>query len=136
MSDADRRFMEMAARLALRGHGGAEPNPLVGCVIVTDDGQVAGSGYHRRCGGPHAEIEAIRRAARHARGATAYVTLEPCNHVGRTRPCTEREPRSGVSRPARISRRVDFPEPFGPTRQARSPSKMPKDRPSNRGRVP
>ncbi len=98
MIGIDRRFMEIAARLALRGHGGAEPNPLVGCVIVTDKGRVAGWGFHRRCGGPHAEIEAIRRAGPRARGATAYVTLEPCNHVGRTGPCSEALIEAGLRR--------------------------------------
>jgi diaminohydroxyphosphoribosylaminopyrimidine deaminase/5-amino-6-(5-phosphoribosylamino)uracil reductase len=87
-SQCDHHFLHVAARLALRGHGGAEPNPLVGCVIVDDARHVAGWGYHRRCGGPHAEIHALRRAGDRARGATAYVTLEPCNHTGRTGPCT------------------------------------------------
>ena len=67
--------MAMAARLALRGHGGAEPNPLVGCVIVSPRGEVVGWGYHRRCGGPHAEIVALRRAASKAAAATVYDTL-------------------------------------------------------------
>ncbi|MHC4420981.1 MAG: bifunctional diaminohydroxyphosphoribosylaminopyrimidine deaminase/5-amino-6-(5-phosphoribosylamino)uracil reductase RibD [Planctomycetota bacterium] len=85
--DAD--FLAMSARLALRGRGGAEPNPMVGCVIVSPAGEIVGWGYHRRCGGPHAEIAALRRAAAKAAGATAYVTLEPCNHTGRTAPCSE-----------------------------------------------
>ncbi len=90
MSEAtDAEYLRVASRLALRGHGGAEPNPMVGCVIVARGGEVVGSGYHRRCGGPHAEVEALRRAGTSARGATAYVTLEPCNHTGRTGPCTE-----------------------------------------------
>ncbi len=82
-------YMTMAARLALRGHGGAEPNPLVGCVIVSDRDTVVGWGYHGRCGGPHAEIVALRRAGARAAGSTVYVTLEPCNHTGRTGPCAE-----------------------------------------------
>ncbi len=95
---ADHAYLSMAARLALRGHGGAEPNPLVGCVIVEPGGRVVGWGYHRTCGGPHAEIEALRRADGRARGATAYVTLEPCNHIGRTGPCSEALIDAGVAR--------------------------------------
>jgi diaminohydroxyphosphoribosylaminopyrimidine deaminase/5-amino-6-(5-phosphoribosylamino)uracil reductase len=79
--------MRHAARLAIRGHGGAEPNPMVGCIIV-NGGEIIGSGYHRRCGGPHAEIEAITAAGDATTGATMYVTLEPCHHTGRTGPCT------------------------------------------------
>jgi diaminohydroxyphosphoribosylaminopyrimidine deaminase/5-amino-6-(5-phosphoribosylamino)uracil reductase len=88
-TDTDRAFLATAARLAVRGRGGAEPNPLVGCVIVSRTAEIVGWGYHRRCGGPHAEIEALRRAGAGAAGATAYVTLEPCNHTGRTGPCSE-----------------------------------------------
>ena len=98
MNERDHHLMTMAARLALRGHGGAEPNPLVGCVIAGADGGVVGWGYHRRCGGPHAEIHALRRAGPRAAGATAYVTLEPCDHTGRTGPCTEALIRAGVGR--------------------------------------
>ena len=94
----DQRYLSMAARLALRGHGGAEPNPLVGCVIVCDSDEVVGWGYHRRCGGPHAEIIALGRAGSRARGATVYLTLEPCNHVGRTGPCSEALIAAGVAR--------------------------------------
>jgi diaminohydroxyphosphoribosylaminopyrimidine deaminase/5-amino-6-(5-phosphoribosylamino)uracil reductase len=89
MSERDDHYLRMAARLALRGHGGAEPNPLVGSVIVAPNGQVIGWGYHRRCGGPHAEIIALRRAGNLASGATLYCTLEPCNHTGRTPPCVD-----------------------------------------------
>ncbi len=92
------RYLSMAARLALRGHGGAEPNPLVGCVIVSGGDEVVGWGYHRRCGGPHAEIDALGRAASRARGATVYLTLEPCNHLGRTGPCSEALIAAGVAR--------------------------------------
>jgi diaminohydroxyphosphoribosylaminopyrimidine deaminase / 5-amino-6-(5-phosphoribosylamino)uracil reductase len=95
----DTRFLAMSARLALRGHGGAEPNPLVGCVIVQPrDQRIVGWGYHRQCGGPHAEIVALRRAGAHARGATLYCTLEPCNHTGRTPPCTNSILKAGVKR--------------------------------------
>lgn len=89
MSRAALEHMAAAARLAVRGEGGAEPNPLVGCVIVSPAGDVVGWGFHRRCGGPHAEVEALRRAGAAAAGATVYVTLEPCSHTGRTGPCTE-----------------------------------------------
>jgi diaminohydroxyphosphoribosylaminopyrimidine deaminase/5-amino-6-(5-phosphoribosylamino)uracil reductase len=95
---SDRDFLASAARLALRGRGGAEPNPMVGCVLVAPDGAIVGWGYHRRCGGPHAEIAALRRSGQRAAGATAYVTLEPCNHTGRTGPCTEALIEAGVKR--------------------------------------
>lgn len=97
-SDAsDRRFLLDAVRLALRGHGGAEPNPMVGCVIVRD-GRVVGRGWHRRCGEAHAEVNALAEAGDRARGATAYVTLEPCNHHGRTAPCSHALVAAGVAR--------------------------------------
>ena len=94
---ATRRFLLAAARLALRGHGGAEPNPMVGCVIVRD-GHVVGRGWHRRCGEAHAEVNALADAGERARGATAYVTLEPCNHHGRTGPCSHALIAAGVTR--------------------------------------
>lgn len=94
---ATRRFLLAAARLALRGHGGAEPNPMVGCVIV-HDGHVVGRGWHRRCGEAHAEVNALTDAGERARGATAYVTLEPCNHHGRTGPCSHALIAAGVTR--------------------------------------
>ena len=92
------RWMAHAARIAWRGHGGAEPNPMVGCVIVGADGRFVAEGHHRRCGGPHAEVEALRRAGSAARGATAIVTLEPCNHQGRTGPCSLALREAGVAR--------------------------------------
>lgn len=88
---AEAQFMRRALRLAERGRGRVEPNPLVGAVLVKS-GRVIGEGYHRRFGGPHAEIEAINRsraAGHHPAGSTLYVTLEPCCHVGKTPPCTE-----------------------------------------------
>jgi diaminohydroxyphosphoribosylaminopyrimidine deaminase/5-amino-6-(5-phosphoribosylamino)uracil reductase len=96
--DIDTRLMSRAARIALRGHGGAEPNPMVGCVIATAEGEPIAEGYHRRCGGPHAEVHALAAAGDRARGATAYVTLEPCAHHGRTPPCAEALVRAGVAR--------------------------------------
>jgi len=94
---ATRRFLLAATRLALRGHGGAEPNPMVGCVIVRD-GHIVGRGWHRCCGEAHAEINALADAGDRARGATAYITLEPCNHHGRTGPCSHALIAAGVAR--------------------------------------
>ena len=82
------RYMQRALRLAARGLGRVEPNPMVGCVIVRK-GRVVGEGYHRRFGGAHAEVVALSGAGPKARGATVYVTLEPCCHYGKTPPCTE-----------------------------------------------
>lgn len=91
--------MARALELAERGRGTTRPNPLVGCVLVRD-GRVIGEGWHERAGGPHAEVAALAslKDPAVARGATAYVTLEPCNHQGRTPPCTEALLRAGVSR--------------------------------------
>jgi len=97
-SAADRRWLAAAARVALRGHGGAEPNPLVGCILVRPDGTIASWGYHARCGEGHAEAIALARAGAAARGCTAYVTLEPCAHHGRTPPCADALARAGVAR--------------------------------------
>ena len=90
--------LNAAARLAIRGHGGAEPNPLVGCIVLDLRGKVAGWGLHSRCGGAHAEVEALRAAGSNARGGTAVVTLEPCNHFGRTGPCTMALRAAGIAR--------------------------------------
>lgn len=91
------RFMAEALVLAEKGRGAVEPNPMVGCVLV-NEGQIVGRGYHQRFGGPHAEIEALSDAGDAARSATAYVTLEPCCHQGKTGPCTEALIAAGVSR--------------------------------------
>jgi diaminohydroxyphosphoribosylaminopyrimidine deaminase/5-amino-6-(5-phosphoribosylamino)uracil reductase len=96
-AELDARFMARALTLAERGRGGTSPNPMVGAVIVRD-GAVVGEGWHRRAGGPHAEIEALAAAGAAARGGTAYVTLEPCCHTGRTGPCTEALVAAGVTR--------------------------------------
>ena len=93
----DATFMERALSLAEHGRRTASPNPMVGCVLVRD-GQVVGEGFHERAGGPHAEIVALAAAGDAARGATAYVTLEPCNHTGRTGPCSEALIAAGVAR--------------------------------------
>jgi diaminohydroxyphosphoribosylaminopyrimidine deaminase/5-amino-6-(5-phosphoribosylamino)uracil reductase len=87
-SQAEQSYMKLALDLAVKGQGFVEPNPMVGCVLVKG-GRIVGQGYHRKFGDPHAEPEALRRAGDKARGATAYVTLEPCNHTGKTPPCTE-----------------------------------------------
>ncbi len=94
---AETSYMKLALRLAARGAGWVSPNPMVGAVVVKD-GQIVGQGYHRRAGAPHAEVEALRQAGNAARGADLYVTLEPCNHQGRTPPCTQAILAAGVSR--------------------------------------
>jgi diaminohydroxyphosphoribosylaminopyrimidine deaminase/5-amino-6-(5-phosphoribosylamino)uracil reductase len=93
----DRRYMLRALELARRGEGHVEPNPMVGCVLVRG-GAVVGEGWHQRFGGPHAEIDALRAAGDAAQGATAYVTLEPCCHTGKTPPCTQALIAAGVAR--------------------------------------
>ena len=94
----DLKHLYSAARLAIRGHGGAEPNPMVGCVITNANGVVVGSGYHRLYGDSHAEVNAIRDASESANGGTAYITLEPCNHHGKTPPCSQKIIESGIKR--------------------------------------
>ncbi len=89
--------MKRALALAGRGEGYVEPNPMVGCVIVRG-GEIVGEGWHWRYGGPHAEIEALRQAGAAARGATVYVTLEPCPHHGKTPPCAEALVEAGAGR--------------------------------------
>ncbi len=88
VSEIDEPFMKLALHLALKAKGRTSPNPLVGAVIVKDD-EVVGRGYHKKAGTPHAEVNAILDAGDGARDATIYVTLEPCNHQGRTPPCTQ-----------------------------------------------
>ena len=90
--------MRRAIELAARGAGTVLPNPVVGCVLLSPAGEVVGEGYHRRAGGPHAEVHALRAAGNAARGSTALVTLEPCNHTGRTGPCAQALIAAGVSR--------------------------------------
>ena len=98
MSQAeDRSYMTRALELARLGIYSTPPNPAVGCVLVRD-GRVVGEGHHRRTGGPHAEVHALEAAGEAARGATAYVNLEPCSHFGRTPPCTRALLAAGVAR--------------------------------------
>lgn len=96
-SQTDREFMVRALALAGRALYSTSPNPRVGCVMVKN-GEVVGEGWHEAAGLPHAEVHALRQAGERARGATAYVTLEPCNHHGRTPPCTEALIGAGVAR--------------------------------------
>ncbi|MFJ6796070.1 bifunctional diaminohydroxyphosphoribosylaminopyrimidine deaminase/5-amino-6-(5-phosphoribosylamino)uracil reductase RibD [Streptomyces sp. NPDC091268] len=90
--------MGRAVELAARGLGSTRPNPVVGCVITDASGTVVGEGWHERAGGPHAEVNALRAAGPAARGGTAYVTLEPCNHTGRTGPCAAALVEAGIAR--------------------------------------
>jgi diaminohydroxyphosphoribosylaminopyrimidine deaminase / 5-amino-6-(5-phosphoribosylamino)uracil reductase len=106
-------YMERALNLARRAEGFTSPNPMVGAVVVANDyalandhmlaydhmanGRIVGEGYHRQAGGPHAEVEALQAAGEAARGATMYVSLEPCNHYGRTPPCTKAIIEAGIS---------------------------------------
>ncbi|NTV15574.1 MAG: bifunctional diaminohydroxyphosphoribosylaminopyrimidine deaminase/5-amino-6-(5-phosphoribosylamino)uracil reductase RibD [Desulfobulbaceae bacterium] len=89
--------MRLALREAAKGQGRTSPNPCVGAVVVKE-GTVVAKGYHRQAGSPHAEVNALNAAGEQARGATLYVTLEPCNHQGRTPPCTERILAAGIKR--------------------------------------
>lgn len=140
-SPVDYHWMKLAARLGARGIGCVEPNPPVGCVIVkeslenvlqhsvsdkqqpTDDftpeqGEILGLGHHRRFGGSHAEVEALQAAGYSARGATVYVTLEPCNHQGKTPACTRTLIRAGVRRVV-IARKDPHPQAGGGAEELR-----------------
>jgi diaminohydroxyphosphoribosylaminopyrimidine deaminase/5-amino-6-(5-phosphoribosylamino)uracil reductase len=103
----DLRYMARAIQLARRGLYTTDPNPRVGCVLVKD-GEIVGEGWHVRAGGPHAEVHALRAAGERARGATAYVSLEPCSHHGRTPPCSEALIEAGV---ARVVAAMEDPNP-------------------------
>lgn len=105
LSDLD--YMNRALDLAERGRGTTSPNPMVGAVVVREDGTIVGQGYHERAGGPHAEIRALDEAGGLARGASLYCTLEPCCHVGRTGPCVERVTAAGVARVVAASADAD-----------------------------
>ncbi len=93
----DQEFMRLALELARRGAGLTSPNPMVGAVVVKE-GRVIGSGFHRRAGGPHAEVLALDEAGAEARGADMYVNLEPCCHWGKTGPCVDRILEAGIAR--------------------------------------
>jgi len=94
---SDEYYMARAFELARKGRFTTTPNPNVGCVIV-NNGEIVGEGFHVKAGGPHAEVHALRMAGERARGATAYVTLEPCSHHGRTPPCADALLAAGISR--------------------------------------
>jgi diaminohydroxyphosphoribosylaminopyrimidine deaminase / 5-amino-6-(5-phosphoribosylamino)uracil reductase len=100
MNSIDEKFMQMALKLAVRGAGAVEPNPMVGCVIVKE-GKIIGRGWHKKFGGPHAEINALadcKAKGFDPKGATMYVTLEPCCHEGKTGPCVEAIISAGISK--------------------------------------
>ena len=103
-SEAERKAMRRALELAVTPGVPLGPNPRVGCVLLAPDGTTIAEGFHRKAGGPHAEVEALREAGDAALGATAVVSLEPCNHTGRTGPCSEALIAAGV-------RRVVFAQP-------------------------
>jgi len=84
----DHQYMQRAIALAKQGHFTTSPNPRVGCVLVLD-GEIVGEGFHKKAGQGHAEVHALKQAGNKAKGATAYVTLEPCSHYGLTPPCAE-----------------------------------------------
>jgi diaminohydroxyphosphoribosylaminopyrimidine deaminase/5-amino-6-(5-phosphoribosylamino)uracil reductase len=109
----DETFMRRALQLAIHGEGRVEPNPMVGCTLVRD-GQVIGEGYHHVFGGPHAEIDALStlHSSDDARGATAYVTLEPCCHHGKTPPCSRALIDAGIQRVV-VAMRDPFPKVNG-----------------------
>jgi diaminohydroxyphosphoribosylaminopyrimidine deaminase/5-amino-6-(5-phosphoribosylamino)uracil reductase len=105
--DADRRFMQLALALGRRGLGRTSPNPAVGAVVVKD-GVVVGRGWTQPGGRPHAEPEALKRAGEAARGATLYVTLEPCSHFGKSPPCADAIIAAGI---ARVVASIEDPNP-------------------------
>ena len=107
-TELDLWHMRRALELAANGQGYVEPNPMVGCVIARG-AEIIGEGWHRRFGGPHAEVEALRLAGARAAGATMYVTLEPCCHFGKTPPCTKAILASGVKRVV-VAQRDPFPQ--------------------------
>src|SRR5260221_502445 len=108
-SHQDERFMDLALALGRRGLGNAWPNPAVGAVVVdAAGGAIVGRGWTQPGGRPHAEVEALRRAGAQARGATLYVTLEPCSHHGKTPPCVDAIMAAGI---ARVVSALEDPNP-------------------------
>src|SRR5258706_7427026 len=103
VNEHDIHFLQHALALAGKGVGLVSPNPMVGCVIVRD-GEIAGEGFHQYDARDHAEIVALKAAGDRARGATLYVSLEACNHIGRTGPCTETIIKAGAL-PVAIAKR-------------------------------
>jgi diaminohydroxyphosphoribosylaminopyrimidine deaminase/5-amino-6-(5-phosphoribosylamino)uracil reductase len=97
VGERDARFMRRALELAARGRGLTSPNPMVGAIVVRD-GEIVGEGFHERAGGPHAEVVALAAAGPRSRGATLYVTLEPCSYHGRTPPCAPAVAKAGIRR--------------------------------------
>src|SRR5438309_509405 len=95
---ADIDYINRALDLAERGRGTTSPNPMVGAVVVREDGTIVGQGYHEEAGGPHAEVRALDEAGDLSRRASLFVTLEPCAHVGLTGPCVERVAAAGITR--------------------------------------
>ncbi len=96
----DIKFMQLALKLARRGIGAVEPNPAVGCIIVKN-AKIIGKGWHKKFGGPHAEINALadcKKQGNSPEGATIYVTLEPCCHFGKTPPCTDAIIKAGIKK--------------------------------------
>lgn len=109
--DLDVWHMQRALDLAVQGQGLVEPNPMVGCVIV-QGAEIIGEGWHRRFGGPHAEVEALKLAGRRSKDATMYVTLEPCCHHGKTPPCTKAIVDANIARVV-VAQRDPFPKVDG-----------------------
>lgn len=97
-TEFDISLLHQAARLAVKGHGTVEPNPMVGCIITNKDGEIVGEGFHEKFGEAHAEVNALTMAGDSACGGTAYVTLEPCNHQGKTPPCSKALLDAGIKR--------------------------------------
>ena len=109
---ADVHFMQRALELARQGQGFVEPNPMVGSVVVDQDGQCVGEGFHQQFGGPHAEVHALRASKDPTRNHTIYVTLEPCCHTGKTPPCTQAILNAGIKRVV-VAMRDPFPKVDG-----------------------
>jgi len=104
-SSLDQLYISKAIQLAEKGLYTTQPNPRVGCVIVVNN-TIVGEGYHQQAGGPHAEIYALKQAGEKAKGATAYVSLEPCSHQGKTPPCADALIAAGVSRVVALKPKV------------------------------